>query len=117
MKINDLIFNEIQEVAADPISNEYFADQILPQIEKQETDTSDLSYWFLPTNSFLYHALIKYFGGYDNMVKHIRSAVPDDNGIYFPTGGGYNWISADLLDGSADGQTEIDFLNWINKKN
>lgn len=115
MKINDLIFNEIQPVSADPIENEYFSEEILPLIEAQEDDNSDLSFWFLPENSFLFHALVRYFRNRANFLSHVRSVIADDDGIYFPTGVGYDIISADLLGGQADGQARQDFLNWINQ--
>ena len=115
MKINDLIFNEMQEVHANPMSNEYFADEILPQIKEQEEDISDLSFWYIPFNSLLWRALVLYYGNYDKATHSIRSAVTDEEGIYFATGGGYDIISADLLNGQADGQAKQDVLEFINK--
>lgn len=115
MKINDLIFNEMQEVYADPMSNEYFADEILTQIKNQEEDISDLSFWYIPFHSLLWRALVLYYGNYDKATHSIRSAVTDEEGIYFATGGGYDIISADLLNGQADGKAKQDFLEFINK--
>lgn len=116
MRINDLIFEEIQDQSVDPMANEYFTESILPQIADKEDDISDLSFYFLPERSLLYHALLKYFHGKENLLKRIRSAVEDDDGIYFASGFGYDWISADLLGGEPDGQAKNDFLKWINKK-
>lgn len=75
-----------------------------------------ISIWGLPTNSFLYQALITYFDGHDNLLKHMRTPVEDDydNMIWFVSGYGYDIISADLLGGSADGIAKKEFIEWCN---
>lgn len=115
MRINNLIFNELQEVENDPMENEYFTFEIYPQIAEQETDTSDLQFWLIPANSLLWTALVKYNGNdHQKALANIRSAVETPEGVYFATGYGYDIISSDLLGGEADGAKKQDFLNWIN---
>ena len=68
----------------------------------------------------LYSALHDYYGGYDNMIKSIRCAVDkfdEDGYIYYVTGTGYDTISADLLNGSADGKERYKFIAAINHDN
>ena len=49
------------------------------------------------------------------MSKAIRGFVDEGNSILFITGAGYDFISSDLLGGSADGSKQREFLDWINE--
>lgn len=114
MKFNDLIFNEAQTQEFDPINNEYFMDQIYPKIQEKEDD-DPLVVYFIPFNSLLYVGLIKYFGSHQKMLDTMRSAVEDNDGIYFATGIGYDIWSSDVFNAPADGQAKQAFLDFLNK--
>ena len=121
-KYDDRIFNEIHEVDLDPMANEYFMENVYPQnfmenvypqiVEKEDDDP--ICVWSINKNSILWHALIVWYKD-ENPLDHIRSAVEDDDTIYFATGAGYDIISSDLLDGQPDGKAKQEFLDLLNK--
>ena len=72
----------------------------------------------------LFHALLKWYNRNENhnlndyslkVLENVRSAVLDDEYLYYVTGYGYDTISSDLLGGTSDGQAKYDFLKWINE--
>lgn len=113
LKYDERIFNEIHEVDFDPMANEYFMENVYPQIVEKEDD-DPICIWSIDKNSILWHALIVWYKN-ENPLDHIRSAVEDDDTIYFATGAGYDIISSDLLDGQPDGKAKQEFLDLLNK--
>ena len=100
MQFNDLIFNEMQNIDLDPMANEYVMDYIYPKIKAQEKDKQDIEVWFIPNNSLLYQGVMEWYGNKDRALKHIRSVVEDEDGLYFASDVNHNLIetvSADLL--------------------
>lgn len=126
MKIDETIFNEIQEVPTDPIANEYFTTEIMPEIIKKEKNyiskkphETEISFYKIPIQSLLYQALLIYYHDRTNMFDHVRDIVEDDDDIYFASKSFGDWIAADLLDGDSDPNdtTRELFLDTINEAN
>jgi len=83
-----------------------------------------ISVYRISKDGLLYQALLKWHNRNENhnlneyslkVLENVRSAVLDDDYLYYVTGCGYDTISADLLGGTADGQAKYDFLKWINE--
>ena len=116
MQFDDRIFNEMHDISINPMENEYVVDEILPKIQKQENTSQDLEIWFIPDNSLLYAGLMKWYGGRNKALKHIRSAVEDEDGIYFASDAQSNFISTDLLGSEfADKDAKHNFIKMLNK--
>lgn len=126
MKFNDYIFNEIQDIELNPTANESFMYDIYPQLVDREAedlatddyDESDVDIEvveFIPYNSLLWLGLVKWYGNRETALKHIRSAVDTEYGVYYVTGVGYDTISSDLLDRPADGQGKEEFIKMLNE--
>lgn len=115
MQFDDRIFNEMQSINLNPMENEYVVDEILPKIQDQENNNQDLEVWFIPNNSLLYAGLMKWYGGRNKALKHIRSAVEDNDGIYFASDAQYDFISTDLLGSEfADEGAKHNFIKMLN---
>ena len=115
MQFDDRIFNEMQDISINPMENEYVVNEILPEIQKQENTSQDLEIWFIPDNSLLYAGLMKWYGGRNKALKHIRSAVEDEDGIYFASNTQSNFISTDLLGSEfADKDAKQNFIKMLN---
>ena len=125
MKFNDYIFNEIQDVDLNSEENEIFMDTIYPELVDREAedlddddyDESDVDIQvveFIPYNSLIWLGLLKWYGDRETALKHIRSAVDTEDGVYYVTGVGYDTISSDLLDRPADGRGKEEFIKMLN---
>lgn len=132
-KINELIFNELQEVAQDPMSNEYFMDNYyhdivakeagynsfaeIPEDKQDDVFNQDLTnIWLIPDDSLLMNLLVQYFNSRKNLEVTVRDGLDTDNGIYFVSGAGYDYISTDLLGSKkADENAKKKFINWCNQ--
>ena len=106
MKFNDYIFNEIQDIELNPTANESFMYDIYPELVDREAenlatddyDESDVDIEvveFIPYNSLIWLGLLKWYGDRETALKHIRSAVDTEDGVYYVTGVGYDTISSD----------------------
>lgn len=84
-------------------------------VQDRITDADIISVWRIKNDNLLMKALIEYFGGYQEALSKIRSAVAYSDEIYFVTGGGYDIIDKDLLGGDGSGKTKEDFLKKINQ--
>ena len=126
MKFNDYIFNEIQDVDLNSEENEIFMDTIYPELVDREAedlddddyDESDVDIQvveFIPYNSLIWLGLLKWYGDRETALKHIRSAVDTEDGVYYVTGVGYDTISSDLLDRPADGRGKEEFVKMLNE--
>ena len=126
MKFNDYIFNEIQDVDLNSEENEIFMDTIYPELVDREAedlddddyDESDVDIQvveFIPYNSLIWLGLVKWYGDRETALKHIRSAVDTEDGVYYVTGVGYDTISSDLLDRPADGRGKEEFIKMLNE--
>lgn len=145
MLITEAIFREIQVVEEwmfeDYDSEMGFSDEyidILMQLAQKELEVSRDDYdseedfeeavqeeayniirvCRFDAESLLAIALRHYYGSYTTMINSIRSAVDNyhvDGYIYYVTGIGYDTVSADLLNGSADGKAKYEFLAKINE--
>lgn len=126
MKFNDYIFNEIQDVDLNSEENEIFMDTIYPElVDREAEDLDDDDYdesdvdievvEFIPYNSLIWLGLLKWYGDRETALKHIRSAVDTEDGVYYVTGVGYDTISSDLLDRPADGRSKEEFIKMLNK--
>ena len=142
MKFNDYIFNEIQDIELNPTANESFMYDIYPELVDREAeslatddydesdvdeaedlddddyDESDVDIEvveFIPYNSLIWLGLLKWYGDRETALKHIRSAVDTEDGIYYVTGVGYDTISSDLLDRPADGRGKEEFVKMLNE--
>lgn len=126
MKFNDYIFNEIQDVDLNSEENEIFMDTIYPELVDREAenlddddyDESDVDIQvveFIPYNSLIWLGLVKWYGNRETALKHIRSAVDTEYGVYYVTGVGYDTISSDLLDRPANGQGKEEFVQMLNE--
>ena len=80
------------------------------------------SVYRISKDGLLYQALLKWHNRNENqnlnghslkVLENVRSAVLDDDYLYYVTGCGYDTISSDLLGGTSDGQAKYDFLKWI----
>lgn len=126
MKFNDYIFNEIQDVELNPTANESFMYDIYPELVDREAenlatedyDESDVDIEvveYIPYNSLIWLGLLKWYGDRETALKHIRSAVDTEDGVYYVTGVGYDTISSDLLDRPADGRGKEEFVKMLNE--
>ena len=126
MKFNDYIFNEIQDIELNPTANESFMYDIYPELVDREVenlatddyDESDVDIEvveFIPYNSLIWLGLLKWYGDRETALKHIRSAVDTEDGVYYVTGVGYDTISSDLLDRPADGRGKEEFVKMLNE--
>ena len=126
MKFNDYIFNEIQDIELNPTANESFMYDIYPELVDREAeslatddyDESDVDIQvveFIPYNSLIWLGLLKWYGDRETALKHIRSAVDTEDGVYYVTGVGYDTISSDLLDRPADGRGKEEFVKMLNE--
>ena len=126
MKFNDYIFNEIQDIELNPTANESFMYDIYPELVDREAenlatddyDESDVDIEvveFIPYNSLIWLGLLKWYGDRETALKHIRSAVDTEDGVYYVTGVGYDTISSDLLDRPADGRGKEEFIKMLNE--
>ena len=126
MKFNDYIFNEIQDIELNPTANESFMYDIYPELVDREAenlatddyDESDVDIEvveFIPYNSLIWLGLLKWYGDRETALKHIRSAVDTEDGVYYVTGVGYDTISSDLLDRPADGRGKEEFVKMLNE--
>lgn len=126
MKFNDYIFNEIQDVDLNSEENEIFMDTIYPElVDREAEDLDDDDYdesdvdievvEFIPYNSLIWLGLLKWYGDRETALKHIRSAVDTEDGVYYVTGVGYDTISSDLLDRPADGRGKEEFIKMLNE--
>ena len=126
MKFNDYIFNEIQDIELNPTANESFMYDIYPELVDREAeslatddyDESDVDIQvveFIPYNSLIWLGLLKWYGDRETALKHIRSAVDTEDGVYYVTGVGYDTISSDLLDRPADGRGKEEFIKMLNE--
>lgn len=71
---------------------------------------SDLGFSSISHDSDLYDRLTgHWFSGEDEMLQQVRAAYDDGTDLYFTHGIGYDWISMDLLGGTADGQAQKAF--------
>lgn len=139
MLIDDRIFNELIPIDTsnfyqdeDPDFETVYYALGENEVDLSSLDKNDIDYentcmeqihqamtvvniWTLKRNSVLMLALIEYFGGYQEALSKIRSAVACSDEIYFVTGGGYDIIDKDLLGGDGSGKTKDDFLKKINQ--
>lgn len=69
--------------------------------------------WKIAKRSRLYDFLLKWYGSEEEMKKHIRSFYETSDAIYFETGAGYSFFSADLLGGTADGNAAREFDDFV----
>ena len=69
--------------------------------------------WKIAKRSRLYDFLLKWYGSEEEMKKHIRSFYETSDAIYFETGAGYSFFSADLLGGTEDGNAAREFDDFV----
>lgn len=70
--------------------------------------------WKIEKRSRLYDYLLKWYGSEENLLKNVRDVYDTNYAIYFVTGIGYAIMSADLLGGTADGNAEREFDQFVN---
>lgn len=71
-------------------------------------------YWFIPKSSVLYLCLKTYFKiNHTNCPKVVRGYLEDNCGLFFISGENYDYISADLFGGKADGSAKKKFLDFV----
>jgi hypothetical protein len=79
-----------------------------------EAVSNVISIWRIDMNSDLYDDLLSWYGNdEENLLRNVRSSVISDGYLYFVTGCGYRIFSADLLGGTADGEAERKFEEFI----
>lgn len=79
-----------------------------------EAVSNVISIWRIDMNSDLYDDLLSWYGNdEENLLRNVRSSVISDGYLYFVTGCGYSIFSADLLGGTADGEAERKFEEFI----
>ena len=134
-KITSAIFNEIQkldmnnhdayEILYKLAENELVSENEYASKELIEDEIDNISsVKMIHKEGLLFHALLKWHNRNENhnlndyslkVLENVRSAVLDDEYLYYVTGYGYDTISSDLLGGTSDGQAKYDFLKWINE--
>ncbi|PLS29945.1 hypothetical protein Uis1B_2213 [Bifidobacterium margollesii] len=106
---------QIREAGYDP-------DGPLTDEQADEADLTDIYVINrIDADGLLYDALGEWYGSRRDIVNHVRSAViatdpmtPCRRWLYWPTGIGYDTISADLLDRPADGNARRQLIDLLN---
>lgn len=131
--ITDAIFNEIETLHnSDGSKWEAALEVVLNATLQKETFESDdercefvedfygdpdfIQIHRISRNGFLYHCLNYYYSASKGcgLEEHVRDFATDDEYMYFTSGVGYAFLSADLLGGDATGKAVQEFLNFLN---
>lgn len=113
-KKDDLAYRAAEQIVADNGADYYTHpnDAISEELDELYPGGS-MTLWAIPQDSRLYELLLTWYGTYDEMMRCVRNAFEDNSYLYFCTGCGYDIMSADLLDGKADGAATRKFESMI----